>query len=183
MYKAELVSNFEQLKKIHLLNQQNLKLNLSKEICREEGFVSWLYPLELLKQMHLISPSVIVQHEGQIAGYALTATKEMRPFHPDLDIMFQNLQELQYEGRSLAYCNFYCMGQICVAKNFRGQGIVNLLYQKHKEINSKQYEFILTEISTANLRSLKAHEKIGFKKIYNYRDKMDDWDVVVWNWN
>jgi ribosomal protein S18 acetylase RimI-like enzyme len=74
------------------------------------------------------------------------------------------------------------MGQICVAKEFRGKGIVNMLYQKHKEMYSAQYDFILTEISTSNKRSLKAHEKIGFQFIYTYSDKMDEWNVVIWNW-
>jgi hypothetical protein len=56
------------------------------------------------------------------------------------------------------------------------------LYQKHKDIYSSQFDFILTEISTSNHRSLKAHEKIGFKTIYSHIDEMDEWNVVVWNW-
>jgi len=59
---------------------------------------------------------------------------------------------------------------------------VNMLYQKHREVYSNQYDFILTEISTSNLRSLKAHEKMGFETIYTYQDSVDEWNVVVWNW-
>jgi ribosomal protein S18 acetylase RimI-like enzyme len=74
------------------------------------------------------------------------------------------------------------MGQICIEKEYRGKGIVPMLYNKHKEIYSSQYDFILTEISTRNIRSLKAHEKIGFKTIHYHRDQLDEWAVVIWDW-
>lgn len=57
------------------------------------------------------------------------------------------------------------MAQICVDRNYSGKGLVNMLYQKHKEVYSFHYDFILTEISTSNYRSIKAHEKIGFQSI------------------
>lgn len=74
------------------------------------------------------------------------------------------------------------MGQICVAKEFRGEGLVKMLYQKHKEVYSSEYDFILTEISTSNHRSLKVHAKIGFQTIYTYRDQLDEWNLVIWDW-
>jgi L-amino acid N-acyltransferase YncA len=74
------------------------------------------------------------------------------------------------------------MGQICVDKAYRGKGVFELLYQKHREIFEKSYDFIVTEISTRNTRSLRAHEKVGFKTIHTYRDSMDEWNVVVWDW-
>jgi ribosomal protein S18 acetylase RimI-like enzyme len=74
------------------------------------------------------------------------------------------------------------MGQICVDKAYRGKGLVNMLYQKHREIYSSRFDFILTEISTANIRSIKAHEKLGFQSIHTYTDAMDEWRVVIWNW-
>jgi hypothetical protein len=57
-----------------------------------------------------------------------------------------------------------------------------MLYDKHKEVYSGQYDFLLTEISTRNIRSLIAHEKIGFETIHYHRDHMDEWAVVIWDW-
>ena len=45
------------------------------------------------------------------------------------------------------------------------------------------FDFIITEISASNYRSLNAHKRIGFKKINTFRDKIDEWDVVIWDWN
>lgn len=181
MLDVTLVSN-EELFQIHQLNQNNLKRNIDKDEQRAEGFVSWLYSFELLKQMNQLAPSVIVKEKNEVIAYALTTLKESSSFHHDLKIMFQNLETVQYNGKSLSAYNFYCMGQICVAKEYRGQRIANLLYQKHKEVFSSQFDFILTEVSTSNPRSMKAHENIGFKTIYTYADAMDEWNVVIWDW-
>lgn len=182
MLEATLVSTKEELHQIHRLNQQNLKQNLSVTEQNEEGFVSWLYPLKLLEEMHELAPSIIVKDDKKIVGYALTTVKEASVFHPDLEVMFRHLEPVLYKGKPIFSYHFYCMGQICVAKNARGKGLVSMLYQKHKEIYSPQFEFILTEISTNNIRSQKAHEKIGFAAIYKYADAIDEWNVVVWNW-
>lgn len=182
MLKATIVTTDDELLQIHQLNQRNLKVHLGKQTQKEEGFVTWLYSFDLLNKMDQLSPSVIVKNEGKVIAYALTTLKESQVFHPDLESMFQNLELVQYKNKPLSSYKFYCMGQICVAKEFRGKSVVWMLYQKHKEIYSSQYDFILTEISTSNYRSLKAHEKIGFQTIYTYRDSMDEWNVVIWNW-
>jgi ribosomal protein S18 acetylase RimI-like enzyme len=180
---ATTVTDKEELTQIHQLNRQNLKFNIDDQEKSSEGFVSWLYSEELLFQMHQLAPSVIVKDASKVAAYALTTLKAARTFHPDLETMFHHLESVKYKNKLLVDHNFYCMGQICVAKEYRGKNIVNMLYQKHKEMFSKDYDFILTEISTANIRSIKAHEKVGFKTIHTYTDTMDEWNVVVWPWN
>jgi len=182
MLEATIVTTDDELLQMHHLSQQNLKQNLDEDACKQEGFVIWLYSLDLLKKMHQLSPGIIVSDKEKVIAYALTTLKESKAFHPDLEIMFHNLETVQYKNKLLSSYHFYCMGQICVAKEYRGKGIVNMLYQKHKEVYGELYDFLLTEISTSNYRSLKAHEKIGFKCIYTYSDSVDEWDVVIWDW-
>lgn len=182
MLEVTLVSTDVELVQIHLLNQKNLRQHIDANQQKLEGFVSWLYSPELLRQMHQLAPSVIVKDKGEVIAYALTTLKESSSFHPDLKTMFQHLEPVQYNDKALSSYHFYCMGQICIAKEYRGKGIVNLLYQKHKEAYSSQFDFILTEISTGNPRSMKAHENTGFKTIYTYSDAVDEWNVVIWDW-
>ncbi|HEU0112411.1 MAG TPA: GNAT family N-acetyltransferase [Flavisolibacter sp.] len=183
MLKATTVTTEQELIQIHELNLANLKTNLASTEQKEEGFVTWLYSVLLLQQMHQLAPSIIIKDQDQVAGYALTTLRQAAAFHPDLKSMFESIGDILYEGKPLSNHNFYCMGQICIGKTYRGKGLVNMLYQKHKEVYGKDYDFILTEISTANQRSQAAHEKIGFKTIYTHRDAMDEWNVVVWDWN
>lgn len=182
MLKATLVANEEELKAIHALNQRNLKLHLSPAEKEKEGFVTWLYSLELLQNMHRLAPSVIVKDGDVVAGYALVTLKEAGTFHPDLRNMIKHLESLSHKGRPLSFYNYYCMGQICVDKAYRGKGLVRLLYQHHKEVYGQVYDLLVTEISTSNKRSQRAHENIGFKTVHTYSDAMDEWNVVVWDW-
>ncbi len=183
MLKATIVTSNEELIQIHKLNFENLKSNVDVITQKTEGFLTWLYSFDLLNSMHQLAPSIIVKEEEKVVGYALATVKESKAFHPDLDTMFRNLETVHFKNKILHSYNFYFMGQICVAKDFRGKGVFGLLYQKHKEVYSSRFDFILTEISTSNFRSLKAHEKIGFQKIHTYQDAMDEWDVVVWEWS
>jgi ribosomal protein S18 acetylase RimI-like enzyme len=182
MLTASIVTTKEELEQVHILNQQNLKQHLSPGERMETGFVTWLYPLSLLEEMHRLAPGILVKDGELVAGYALTTLKEASAFHPDLQVMFSHVDNLEYRGRPLHAYNFYCMGQICVHKDYRRKGIVQMLYEKHREVYGNRFDFILTEVSTSNLPSLRAHEKTGFETIHTYRDSMDEWNVVVWNW-
>jgi RimJ/RimL family protein N-acetyltransferase len=92
------------------------------------------------------------------------------------------ISTLVYQGRPLGQQKVYYCGQICVAEAYRGQGVVNLLYQFHRQHFSPQFDLLATEISTANPRSLKAHQKTGFEVIATHRDEVDQWDIVLWDW-
>src|SRR4051812_44066829 len=133
MLKATLVTSRQELLQIIQLNTENLKQNFNKEQQQKEGFVTWLYSLDLLEQMHRLAPSVIVKDGNEVAGYALTTLKEASEFHRDLKTMFRNLEKVCYRNKPLTEYHFYCMGQICVARKYRGQGIVQQLYQAHRE--------------------------------------------------
>jgi hypothetical protein len=183
MLRASLVSDKKQLQDIHDLNLANLRQNLDADTRNREGFVTWLYPIELLEKMHALAPSVVVMEQDNLVGYALATLQECRKFHPDLEIMLNNLAPLHFIGRPLMQQKIYCMGQICIDQNYRGRGLVSVLYERHREVYSPLYDLILTEISTSNKRSLKAHQNTGFKAIHTYKDSMDEWAVTVWDWS
>lgn len=175
------VTDPSELLQIHEMNRDNLKGNLSQEEQEEQGFVTWLYPLTLLQQLHELAPSIIIKDADAVVAYALVTPIEAGAFHPDLQTMIDNLETLQHEGKPLSEWSYYIMGQVCIAEAYRGQGLFNLLYQKHRELYRSEYDLLVTEISTANYRSQKAHEKVGFKTIHTYKDELDEWNVVLWD--
>ncbi|HXL57781.1 MAG TPA: GNAT family N-acetyltransferase [Chitinophagaceae bacterium] len=179
---ATIVTTNEELQQIIQLSHQNLRTKISEEEKTSEGFVSWNYSIELLQKMHTLHPNVIVKDGNIIAGYAMVALKEARHFHPSLEAMIHYLETLTFNNKKLSEYKYYVMGQICIAKAYRGKGVFEMLYQKHKTLFENDYDFVITKISTGNRRSLRAHEKIGFKPIYTYADNMDEWNVVLWDW-
>jgi len=182
MLHAAIVTTDDELLQIHLLNKANHKPNISAQERDTEGFVSWNYPLELLRQTQQLAPHVIVKEDDKVVAYALTLLPEAAAFHTDLKAMFDNLAPVIYNGKPLAEYKTYCMGQICIDKPWRGKGVFNMLYQHHKLLFAHEFDMVITEISVSNPRSQKAHEKVGFKTIYSYSDASDDWNVVAWDW-
>ncbi len=182
MYSFSLVTNISELSQIAALSKENLRNALSAEEKQTQGFITWEYDLSLLEKLHSIAPAVIVKYEEKVVGYALTAFKETAAVFPDVNNMIQHLETLFYEGKPMKDYHYYIMGQVCIAKDHRGKGLFDRLYQYHKTAYSADFDILATEVSTSNHRSLKAHKNTGFKTINTYRDAIDEWDVVIWDW-
>jgi len=179
---ATIVTNNDELKQIVQLSHKNLRANIPEEEHNSQGFITWNYSLDLLDQMNAQQPHIIVKDKDKVIGYALVALKSEVHFHPDLKTMIDQLELIMYNGKKLSEYRYYVMGQICIDHAYRGKGVFKILYQQHKKLFEKDYDFVITEISPSNIRSLRAHEKIGFKTIYTYKDALDTWNVVLWDW-
>lgn len=183
MLQTTITQSTEDLKQILQLQRENLPDNIDAIEMQSQGFVTIHHDLNTLQQMHRLAPSVIIKNDSSVIAYALTMLKECRQLIPDLEPMFVLFDKLSWENKPLKDYRYYVMGQICIAKAFRGQGLFEQLYQQHKKIYNTQYDLFITEISVRNHRSLRAHEKIGFKKIHTHQDELDNWKVVAWDWN
>jgi hypothetical protein len=75
------------------------------------------------------------------------------------------------------------VGQLCVAKEYRGQDLVQKLYGHFRDCLSKEFTYLVTDIAQANTRSLKAHQKRGFQVINELMYGGFKWDIVLWDWN
>ncbi len=182
MCTIQLITSTEQIQQIARLSAENLRSAIDEHIKVDQGFLTWEYSTRLLEAMHEFAPSVIATYNNEVVGYALAATHAMSGVHTALKVMLDNLSTLTYLGRPMNDYSYYMMGQICIAREHRGKGLFEKLYQHHRTIYGNQYDILLTEVSTSNHRSMRAHEKVGFKTIHTYHDHMDEWNVVVWDW-
>ncbi len=179
---ATTVTTDNELEEIVQLSHKNLRTKISLAKQQQEGFITWNYSFQLLKQMNDQCAHVIVKDNSSVVGYALVALKTASIFHKDLNAMMAHLETLQYKNKSLQQYKFYVMGQICVRDDYRGKCVFQMLYQHHKKLFENNFDFVVTEISTSNTRSMRAHKKIGFEIIHTYKDALDEWNVVLWNW-
>jgi L-amino acid N-acyltransferase YncA len=165
------------LPKILALQKENLEQSVDAAEAREQGFVTVVHTLEKLKQMHALAPSIVAGEGDELLGYAITMPVATRALIPVLDPMFAQIEKLpSLQGR-----RWYVMGQICVAKRARGQGVFTAMYDEHARRYADQFDLIVTEIADRNTRSLRAHQRQGFEVIHRYSDATDDWSVVAWN--
>ncbi len=78
---------------------------------------------------------------------------------------------------------YIVMGQVCIDKTFRKQGVFRGLYNFMKKQLQTEFDMIITEVGVANTRSINAHYAIGFKTIYSYRSNQQDWNIIYWKLN
>lgn len=168
------------LPRILELQRANVETNARDAV--GQGFVTVVHTLGVLERMHALAPSVIVRDStGEVAGYALVMLQECAPLVPVLATMFANLQTLTFHGRPLNEMRWYVMGQVCVAESHRGRGVFDALYRGHSELYGPRFELVVTEVATRNTRSMRAHARVGFETIDTYRDDVDEWAVIAWD--
>ena len=169
------------LREILALQHVNLPDQLSKEEALSQGFLSIRHEPSLLKAMSEPYGHTIARaHTGELAGYALVMEQKFREQVPLLVPFFELLDTLSWAGKPLAHWRYFVMGQVCVSKAFRGQGTFAGLYQHQSKQMSPYFDLIVTEISSRNTRSLRAHAQVGFTTIHTYTaPDGEEWVVVV----
>jgi ribosomal protein S18 acetylase RimI-like enzyme len=183
MLHALQVSTTRELQQILDLQQQNLRGLNNESVEKEQGFVTVTHSMEKLQQMNAMEASIIVKDGDVLAGYALVMPTACSRVIPELFPMFERFGKMLYRDKPLSQHNFYVMGQICVAAAYRGRGVFDMLYNTHRDALRNKYDFVITEIATRNMRSVRAHKRVGFKTIEVYTDELDEWAVVVWDWD
>jgi GNAT superfamily N-acetyltransferase len=181
-YRADRARDTADLEQILALQRENLRGDISPEEEGSQGFVTVRHSLDTLQQMHAVAPSIVVRQDQVPVAYALTMLRECRALCPELEPMFQLFETLEYQGQPLTQARFYVMGQICVGKAHRGQGLFDQLYHHHRELYRPRFDLLVTEVATRNRRSLRAHERVGFQTVHTYRDSLDEWAVIFWDW-
>ncbi|WP_316805895.1 GNAT family N-acetyltransferase [Pedobacter agri] len=183
MIKILTSTSTEDLEGIITLQQKNLKAGLFPEEIKEQGFVTVSHTLDDLQKMHQHVPNIIIKDGVQVIAYVLGMTEQSKNDIPRLVEMYESFDHIQFKGKSVAEYQYIVVGQVCVDKAYRGQGLFDQAYEAYRKYFEQEYEFAITEIATINLRSMKAHERLGFKTIHTYTDgSATAWNVVVWDW-
>jgi GNAT superfamily N-acetyltransferase len=177
----EAASTEQHFEQILQLQKQNLFSEISEDQQAQQGFVFAEHSVPLLKRMAAHLPQVTAVSDGRVIGYNLAMTVAMKDEMPRLAPMFAQFERSQYRGRPLATYNFMVGGQICVDKDFRGQGLLRRLYHATRDRLPPGYQLCVTEVAARNVISLEAHKRMGFEEVSSYHDGKELWSVVVWN--
>jgi hypothetical protein len=173
----------EDLHQILALQRQNLYKNTASDYQKDQGFTTVEHPFAVIRQMNDALPQIIAKDGEKVVGYALVMPRTFGKLVPELVPMFDLISELTWNDKPIGDYRYYVMGQICVAESHRGQGVFDGLYAKHKAQFSADFDLCVTEIAVRNTRSMRAHERVGFREIYQHQDHIDLWSLVVWDWS
>lgn len=163
------------------LQQQNLYTSISQEQQEQQGFVFAEHNLELLHTMAAELPQVVAIADNKVVGYNLAMTANMKHILPSIIPMFEAFENCMYKDKPVTAYKYIVGGQVCVDQNFRGHGLLSKLYHTTKDLVATDYECCVTEISARNLLSLKIHQRMGFEVVGTYHDSVEQWNVVLWD--
>ncbi|TDR16774.1 GNAT family N-acetyltransferase [Marinicella litoralis] len=163
------------------LQKENLAANVSPEEAKSQGFVTVKHDFSILHEMNQKHPHTIAKNSDEVVGYALVMLQEFSTKISVLLPMFKRINALRYQNNIIQPDQYFIMGQICIAKSHRSQGVFAALYQGMKQQMSPHFKFIITEIAETNTRSIRAHEKVGFETLDIYSSKGVMWRIVLLN--
>ena len=182
MISIKSITDYSELQGIRALQQANLKKNLSEQEVESQGFVTAEYTMDFLEALHQASPSIIAKDKETIAGYLFVVVKSIRHQHDLLSDLFNSIDKIVYNGLLLKNSNYVIVGQLCVARDYRGLGLVQKMYAFYKTTLAGEFDYCLTDVAKDNIRSLKAHEKSGFSIIETLEYGGLGWNIILWDW-
>lgn len=169
----------DELASILSLQKENLQKNISQEEVQSQGFVTVVHDMETLASICRPYRHAMVYDGKVLKGYALVMLREHADKIKILIPMFKKINTLSYQASPLSSQRYFVMGQICIAKPYRSTGLFATLYHILAEQMRDHFDFIITEVSMRNPRSLRAHEKVGFENIHQYNAEGEDWIILL----
>ena len=181
MVEIQLAKTSEELIEVLVLQQANLRKNISDEEATTQGFLMAEYDLAFLELLHKNSPGILAKVGEKVIGYSLVALPDTARHHPLLADLVENIERCKYDGKAVT--NYAIVAQLCVSKDYRGQNLVQKLYGAFRDHYANRYMYCVTDVAQANHRSLKAHQKRGFQVIDTLEYGGIGWNIVLWDWN
>jgi hypothetical protein len=183
MMTFELSDKADDLEQIVELQRLNRLDAVAAELRGTEGFVTMEYTVGELQLMRGAYRHVLAKCDGVVIGYALVMLKECRASFPFLDNMFRDAEAAVFNGMPMRDNAYFVMGQVCVGQAFRGQGVFRKLYETLRTQMRADFDFVVTEVSLQNPRSMRAHQRVGFRGIAGTDAEPSEWRVIVWDWS
>ncbi|MFT4832700.1 MAG: hypothetical protein ACI815_002359 [Psychroserpens sp.] len=148
------------------LQEQNLYKNLSEEELKN-GFVTTPFSRqqieEILDQKGLF---VCLNEQQTVIAYVFAGSWDYFAQWEIFNIMTSRFPELSFDKVAITTTNSFQYGPICIHKNYRGQGIINSIFEAMRLVFVDKYPISITFINKINLISTRAHtQKLGWQVI------------------
>jgi GNAT superfamily N-acetyltransferase len=176
MFKTQLTADRADFAQILALQNLNHPTVLSADERAQQGFVTLAHTMKMLDGIRGAHGHAVAKVDGAVIGYALVMQPAARA---QFDLLLPMFARLDAYNAALGL-RYVVMGQICVARAYRGQGVFDALYHLLRDELSPHFDYVATEVSRLNTRSLHTHARVGFVPISG--DEQPLWQTIVWDW-
>ena len=149
----------EQAQEVEALSRANMLKRLSAEAAQTKGFLTAMYPADLLMQMAVNTPAAIALQQNRVVGFlVLNSPLAHLPVHQSA---MSALGQRVYKGKPLATYRFVRCGPLCVSSELRKRSVAKGLYNFVAR-EYQQFDLLVVRVNETNGPSLEAHKKLGF---------------------
>jgi hypothetical protein len=148
------------------LQENNLYGNLNEEELKN-GFVTTPFTINQLEEIIKQNGMFIAENEKhKIIAYAFAGSWEYFEQWEIFNFMVSRFSTLLFKEYEITTDNSFQYGPVCIDKNYRGIGILNLIFEEMRIEFYKKYLISITFINKVNEISEKAHtKKLGWEVI------------------
>ena len=151
-----LLSDIEKVLKLHFLYQ----IDSINEEDKADGFVTTAFTKEqMTKLINEENGLFIAVDNNEVVAYVMAASWQFWSIWPMFAYMIEDLPNHQYLGQTLTVANSNQYGPVCIDKEWRGQGVLEQIFDYARAKMNKRFPILVTFINKNNPRSLNAHTK------------------------
>lgn len=151
------------------LQERYLFRNLN-ETEREQGFVTTPFTVSQIEDIILQNGLFIaIDEHNSIVAYAFAGPWTYFKQWEIFNVMIARFPELSFNSQAITLENSFQYGPVCIDENYRGKGILNLIFEAMRIAFVKSFPISITFINSANVISEKAHtRKLGWEIIDHF---------------
>ena len=138
------------------LQSANFIANLSEEE-RKGGFLSAQFTPEQTARIAEDLGTTLAIVNDQVAGFLCALRNEFDTGSPVIAKMLESYDRLTFDGSPLSAFKSYIYGPVCIAREYRGRGVLRGLYEAQKKALAGQFEIGVAFVARTNPHSLNAH--------------------------
>ncbi len=170
---------------VGILELQELYLvtNLTDEE-KVSGFVTTSFSESLLEYVINQNGIFIVKSNYKIIAYAFAASWDFFSRYPIFEYMISLFPKFKFRNFILNTTNSFQYGPVCIHKDFRGQGIIEILFEYMRIHILEKYPLSVTFINKTNIPSTKAHvNKLKWEVIDGFLFNNNEYLVLAYDMN
>jgi hypothetical protein len=148
------------------LQLRNLDVNLNNDQ-KSGGFLSGYFEEPALRRMNEDMCVLVCAEGALVAGFIGLSSLE---FNRNLGMpgaLVAAARSHEFDGKPLLEWTSSLCGPVCIEEQFRGIGLFAQLYEQIPNF-IPQCKLAITSVSTENARSLRAHEKVGLQRVFEF---------------
>jgi hypothetical protein len=133
---------------------------------RQQGFLTGTFSGPALQPMLASVPGQVAHHHGELAGFIINSRLAPESYPPLVREICTLLPTLFYRQRALADYRWFFYGPVLVAKEYRGQGLLQQLFEANKLALASRFDLGIAFIAEENTASLQVHtQKLGLETV------------------